>query len=241
MPRRPRLNILYCSISNNNVTLVSHQNEVAGCSDSDEALEEVLAEVLETTKYYNELDNFGGQSSQEQKLTLKVGSDWKAHFLIDRGIIFTCITKFTDSHYLPFAFLHDVREKFSEQPSLISRSYRAGEDEFDRDFRPVLVQIMDDFNSGRADKISQVDEQIEDIKEVMLQNVEKIMERADALADLLSKTEDLKSQGVDFRVAARQVFVQSRCRNLKLWLVILFLFSLFVTIVILFVTGVIKT
>ncbi|KAJ1522032.1 hypothetical protein ONE63_002351 [Megalurothrips usitatus] len=227
MPRRPRLNILYCSISNNNVTLVSHQNEVAGCSDSDEALEEVLAEVLETTKYYNELDN--------------IGVSWKAHFLIDRGIIFTCITKFTDSHYLPFAFLHDVREKFSEQPSLISRSYRAGEDEFDRDFRPVLVQIMDDFNSGRADKISQVDEQIEDIKEVMLQNVEKIMERADALADLLSKTEDLKSQGVDFRVAARQVFVQSRCRNLKLWLVILFLFSLFVTIVILFVTGVIKT
>ncbi len=66
----------------------------------------------------------------------------QVHVLIDKGIVFLCITKQTERQYLPFAFLLRVRDTFSEQPSLISRSYRAGEDEFDRDFKPVLVQIL---------------------------------------------------------------------------------------------------
>lgn len=129
----------------------------------------------------------------------------------------------------------------------------------------LYFSLQDDFNSGRGDKLSQVEEQIEDVKRVMLHNVEKVMDRGEKLDDLLTKTEELESQvnhvpsfnilvcftfldnyflifqGQDFRRQARAVFVQARCRNLKLWLVIGSMFSVFVTIVILFATGVIKS
>jgi Synaptobrevin/VAMP-like protein len=41
--------------------------------------------------------------------------------------------------------------------------------------------------------VSQIHAQVEDVKRIMLDNVEKVIERGDRLDDLLSKTEDLES------------------------------------------------
>ncbi|KAK3919312.1 Vesicle-associated membrane protein 713 [Frankliniella fusca] len=228
MARRPRLQITFSAIMNRGVILVSHQEE------DNENLSENLQEIKEKLKNVEE-------TSYEQMHTYNIPSCCPIHILLDKGIVFLCITKHSESEYLPFAFLRHVRDKFSEQPSLISRSYRAGEDEFDRDFRPVLVQILDDFNSGRADKLSQVEEQVEDVKQIMRDNVERIIDRGERLDDLLSKALGLESQGQEFRQQTHAVFVQARCRNLKMWLVIGVLFLIFLTVVVLFATGVIKS
>lgn len=42
--------------------------------------------------------------------------------------------------------------------------------------------------------MSQVENQIEDVKRIMLHNVEKVMDRGERLDDLLTKTEELESQ-----------------------------------------------
>lgn len=41
--------------------------------------------------------------------------------------------------------------------------------------------------------MSQLHAQVEDVKQIMLENVEKVLERGERLDDLLSKTEDLES------------------------------------------------
>jgi len=41
--------------------------------------------------------------------------------------------------------------------------------------------------------VSQIHNQVEDVKRIMLDNVEKVMERGERLDDLLSKTENLES------------------------------------------------
>lgn len=41
--------------------------------------------------------------------------------------------------------------------------------------------------------MSQLHAQVEDVKQIMLDNVEKVIERGERLDDLLSKTEDLES------------------------------------------------
>ena len=41
--------------------------------------------------------------------------------------------------------------------------------------------------------MSQIHNQVEDVKRIMLDNVEKVMERGERLDDLLSKTENLES------------------------------------------------
>lgn len=42
--------------------------------------------------------------------------------------------------------------------------------------------------------MSQIRNQVEDVKQIMLANVEKVIERGDRLDDLLTKTENLESQ-----------------------------------------------
>jgi vesicle-associated membrane protein 7 len=42
--------------------------------------------------------------------------------------------------------------------------------------------------------VSQIRNQVEDVKQIMLANVEKVIERGDRLDDLLTKTENLESQ-----------------------------------------------
>jgi len=41
--------------------------------------------------------------------------------------------------------------------------------------------------------VSQIHNQVEDVKRIMLDNVEKVIERGERLDDLLTKTENLES------------------------------------------------
>ena len=49
-----------------------------------------------------------------------------------------------------------------------------------------------DFNV-QGDKITKLQAQVEDVKQVMLENINKVIERGESLDVLLSKTEDLEA------------------------------------------------
>jgi hypothetical protein len=67
---------------------------------------------------------------------------FQVHVLIENGMAYTCVTYLTRKHYLPFAFLEALKEKFLEVPSLRSRAVTASENEFDRDFCPVIASLV---------------------------------------------------------------------------------------------------
>jgi hypothetical protein len=67
---------------------------------------------------------------------------FQVHVLIENGIVYTCVTYLTNKHYLPFLFLETVKEKFLEIPSLHRRAVTASENEFERDFCPVIASAM---------------------------------------------------------------------------------------------------
>jgi hypothetical protein len=67
---------------------------------------------------------------------------FQVHVLIENGIAFTCVTYLTRKHYLPFAFLEALKGKFLEVPSLRSRAVTASENEFERDFCPVVSSVV---------------------------------------------------------------------------------------------------
>jgi hypothetical protein len=67
---------------------------------------------------------------------------FQVHVLIESGIAYTCVTYLTRKHYVQFAFLEALKEKFIEIPSLRSRAVAASENEFDRDFCPVMTSVV---------------------------------------------------------------------------------------------------
>ncbi|GFG31121.1 hypothetical protein Cfor_00771 [Coptotermes formosanus] len=220
MASRSVVQIRYCCISCGEIILVSHQTE----AESYTALVRSILRALDSTK--------------DQKLAYPVDR-FQVHALIENGIAYTCVTYITNKYYLPFVFLETVKKKFLEVPSLLTRAVTASENEFDRDFCPVLAQVVYVYNSGHGDRLSQIRTQVEDVKQVMLDNVEKVIERGERLDDLLSKTEDLESHSSVFRQGARDVRVRMRCKNIKMWLVIGGLLTVVLTPAVLLACGVI--
>ncbi|XP_063244278.1 uncharacterized protein LOC134543296 [Bacillus rossius redtenbacheri] len=216
-----RQQIRYSCVSNGEFILVSHQTEP----------ENYCPMVYSIIR---DLDRQG-----MRKLTFPVDK-FQMHVLVDGGLVFACVTYATSQHFVPFTFLETVRRQFCDVPSLVARSPHAREYEFDRDFAPVLSSIVYEFNVGRGDQVSRLQAQVDDVKRIMLDNVEKVIQRGENLDDLLSKTESLESVGSAFRQRTREVYLKARCQNLKMWLVIGSLVAGVLTVAVLVIVGVIR-
>lgn len=219
MTTQKRCHIRYSCVCYGQVILVSHQVE---CEDYTPIIHSVLESLCD---------------AGYDKLTYPVDS-FQVHVLIDEDFCFACVTKRTNEHYIPFKFLDTVKDRFSGISSLISRSLRATENEFERDFAPVLASIMYDFNIGQGDKLQELQSQVEDVKQIMLENVQKVLDRGERLDDLLSKTEDLEAGGNTFRQRTLQLYKKARCKNLKMWLIIGTFLSLVLTLAVLICLGI---
>ncbi|XP_066992828.1 vesicle-associated membrane protein 7 [Anabrus simplex] len=222
-----RTQILFACIHYNDNTLVSHQIDTDNFTDTIQYfLQYALTEQLR-------------EGPKNKKLSFPIDR-LQIHMLIDNDSwTYTCITPEKGSQLLAFNFLESVKSKFYEIPSLLSRSPTAAQNEFDRDFGPILASFMHEFNSGRGDKMSLLQSQVEDVKQVMLENVEKIIDRGEKLEDLLSKTEDLEAHGSGFRQLTREVHARAKCKNLKMWLIIGSFLGIILTFALLIATGVI--
>lgn len=80
--------------------------------------------------------------------------------------------------------------------SLASRAQFAIEDELDRDFSPVMASEMQRFSrqdASSGDNLTVLQNQVEEVKGVMTQNIEKVLERGEKLDDLMDKTTDLEA------------------------------------------------
>lgn len=100
------------------------------------------------------------------------------HYVVEGGICYLCMSDEMNKHRIPYAFLQDVKDRFLGQyghEAPLQAIAFAYNDEFSR----VIQDRMDFYNSPEADhsvdNIGAVKSQIEDVKGVMVQNIEKVI------------------------------------------------------------------
>jgi len=132
------------------------------------------------------------------------------HYIVENGICYLCMSDELNKHRLPSAFLNDVRDRFVaqygiEEPlSAIAFSYNEA-------FSPVIKDRMDYYNSDdpeverNIDNIGAVKNQIEDVKETMVQNISSLLERGERLELLVEKTDTLNQQAFRFEASGRSL------------------------------------
>lgn len=113
-----------------------------------------------------------------------------------------------NKHRIPFAFLNDMKDRFlanygSEAPlQAIAFSYN-------EDFSQILQNRMEFYNSDAADRsidtIGAVKGQIEDVKGVMVENIEKVLERGEKIELLVEKTDQLQTSAFLFESSSRNL------------------------------------
>lgn len=141
------------------------------------------------------------------------------HCLVENGIIFVCVTESGISKQQPYSFLAEIKRRFQGGP-LAARAMHAESGELDRDFNFVLSQQMKNSNKAGNDSVSRLQSQVDEVKGVMTQNIEKVMERGDRLDDLMDKTEELEASAANFQQTSRKISRRYWWRNKKMTLIL---------------------
>eukprot|EP00879_Flechtneria_rotunda_P001078 GHRR01001218.1.p1 GENE.GHRR01001218.1~~GHRR01001218.1.p1 ORF type:complete len:200 (+),score=63.99 GHRR01001218.1:139-738(+) len=132
------------------------------------------------------------------------------HIMVHAGLTYLCMAEEAAGRRIAFAFLEDVKDNFM---SRYGRTYReAIAYEYNTDFSRVLQQRMEYFsNDPSADVINRVRGEITQVKDIMIENIEKVLDRGERLDLLVDKTEHLQGEAFAFRREAK------RARRVMWW------------------------
>ncbi|XP_041856082.1 vesicle-associated membrane protein 8 [Melanotaenia boesemani] len=89
------------------------------------------------------------------------------------------------------------------------------------------------------DKVQSLRDQVDGVKNIMTENVDRILARGERLDDLMGKSEDLQAGAQHFKQTSQKVARAYWWKNVKLIVVIVVIVLVIVLIIVLLATGVI--
>ncbi|KAI8601687.1 putative vesicle-associated membrane protein [Dissophora ornata] len=143
------------------------------------------------------------------------------HYVSEDGLIYMCMADDSFGRRVPFVFLQDVKEKFLAQygrERALNSLVPYGMNEFSN----TLAKQMDYFSTNPdADRIKQVQGEIEQVKDVMVQNIERVLERGERIELLVDKTDNLNQQSFAFKKRSTALKRTMWWKNTKLMVILI--------------------
>ncbi|KAI4376885.1 hypothetical protein MLD38_014593 [Melastoma candidum] len=150
------------------------------------------------------------------------------------GLTVLCMADDTAGRRIPFAFLEDIHQRFVRtygRAVLTAQAY-AMNDEFSR----VLSQQMEYYSSDpNADRINRLKGEVSQVRNVMIENIDKVLERGDRLELLVDKTANLQGNTFRFRKQARRFRSNVWWRNVQLTVAAIVVLLIIIYVVLAFV------
>ncbi|KAK4430690.1 Vesicle-associated membrane protein [Sesamum alatum] len=154
------------------------------------------------------------------------------NFLLDDGFVFLVVADESMGRSVPFVFLERVKDDFKQRygdsikrdgPHPLADDDDEDDDLFedrfsiaynlDREFGPRLKEHMQYCmnHPEEMNKLSKLKAQITEVKGIMMDNIEKVLDRGEKIELLVDKTENLQFQADSFQRQGRQL-------RRKMWL-----------------------
>ncbi|XP_019381625.1 PREDICTED: vesicle-associated membrane protein 8-like [Gavialis gangeticus] len=95
-------------------------------------------------------------------------------------------------------------------------------------------------NKNASDTISTLQIQVDDVKNVMTKNIDKVLQREEKLSELVDRTDDLQTVADAFQKTSTKISRKMWWKNFKV-IILIVIFLLILTFIILLATGVIPT
>ncbi|KAJ2078541.1 hypothetical protein H4R24_004400 [Coemansia sp. RSA 988] len=153
------------------------------------------------------------------------------HYISEKGIVYLCIADDKFGRRIPFAFLQDMTERFAAAFS--SSEIEAAPEYGLNSFARTIARQMDYYSRNpQVDSIRQVQGEISQVKDVMVQNIERVLERNDRIEILIDKSNNLNNAAFAFRKRSTALKRQYWWRNQKLMATIIFAALVFIYLLI---------
>ncbi|CAK9142192.1 unnamed protein product [Ilex paraguariensis] len=135
---------------------------------------------------------------------------------------------------IPIAFLERVKEDFNKRYGG-GKAATAVANSLNKEFGSKLKEHMQYCvdHPEEISKLAKVKAQVSEVKGVMMENIEKVLDRGEKIELLVDKTENLRSQAQDFRQNGTQMRRKMWLQNMKVKLIVLGILLLLILIIIL--------
>ncbi|KAF2188255.1 vesicle-associated membrane protein-like protein [Zopfia rhizophila CBS 207.26] len=221
--------LLYACIAHNTTILSEHTSSASSATSSIPSL--ILPKI---------------QHSSPQKLTYTHGnyyihyiasspSEYSASQSSAGGLTYLTIAEVGLGRRIPFGFLVNAQKKFLDEFDPSQTDFASLPSYGCASFNSTLKKLMIEqgaTQSGQQDALRTAQQEIDGVREIMTENIERVLERGERIDLLVDKTDRLGNNARDFRVRSRGLRRRMWWKNVKLMvllvLVVIFLLYLFV-------------
>ena len=146
-------------------------------------------------------------------------------------LIVVCAADQDYPRHLAFTFLEDIRRQFCQQFPEPRNPAQC------TNFNKLMKDRVQYFNSPEADKLRKLQSQLDEVKDVMVRNIETVLERGEKIDSLVDKTNELAVESDHFFVGSRELKRKMWLKNMKLIALIILVLLVIVFIIVLIACG----
>ncbi|KAK4372583.1 hypothetical protein RND71_007967 [Anisodus tanguticus] len=144
------------------------------------------------------------------------------NFLVEDGYAYCVVSKESVGKQISIAFLERVRADFKKRYGG-GKADTAVAKSLNKEFGPIMKEhmryIID--HTDEIEKLLKVKAQVSEFKSIMLENIDKTIERGENLTTLSDKAENLRDSAQEFKKKGTQIRRKMWYQNMKIKLVVL--------------------
>lgn len=135
-------------------------------------------------------------------------------FLMNQ-VTYICFTDQTVSKQAGYLFLGDIAEAFAQKYT-ISMVKQAVKFQMDREFGAIIGQKMSNIKLYQNSQAQEIQKDLEEVKNLVMQNIDQVMKRATDLQDIESDAVALRDNAGEFLQNARNLKRQMQCKKIAI-------------------------
>lgn len=160
------------------------------------------------------------------------------NYLVENGFTYCVVAVESAGRQIPIAFLDRIKDDFNKKYGG-GKAATAVANSLNKEFRSKLKEQMQYCvdHPEEISKLAKVKAQVSEVKGVMMENIEKVLDRGEKIELLVDKTENLRDQAQDFRQQGTKLRRKMWWQNMKIKLVVLGIFIALIMIIIFSICG----
>lgn len=188
--------------------------------------------------------------TKPQKLTYTLNSNF-IHYIADAPseydssatagkLTYLVVTDSSLGRRIPFGFLSEIKKLFLKKYPVESTDFSSlpiyGAASFNNELKKIIVEYSTS-NSGKKDVIKNLQGEVDNVRVIMIQNIDSLLERGERIDLLIDKTDKLGGTARDFKFRSRGLRRNMWWKNIKLISLLIFLIIILSYIFIGFACG----
>lgn len=155
------------------------------------------------------------------------------NFVVHNGYIFLAVASDESNRQIPFSYIDKLKEDFLKKHGETAKTATANS--LQKTYGPELKKQLEYAiaHPEEISKIAAVQAQVGEVQKVMLQNIDKVLERGEKLDTIVDKSDNLVAQADNFAKSGRDLRNRMWWNNIKMKLIIAGVLALLLMIIIL--------